>query len=306
MWQAFCRPNREAGRRPGTPPMTTHDRRAPPGCPRSAPARLRAGRLHRCCPRPAALAVVLTLLLALLRPAVAADDARRPDALPAAPAAHPWRAGVSLTAAQGDYGTDVTQTLVALSALLGYRGARVEARVGVPYLWLSSEDATGATASTEGVGDTRLDARFLATHQRGAWPALSVLAALKLPTADEAEGLGTGETDVTAGAGLDAFLSRSVFWFLDADYTWIGDPPGLELRDSMRTAAGGGVYLGPTLVLSAALEHRGAIYPDEPDAQELSVALARLGTLGWQAALVAGLSDGAPDASATVGVTAAF
>jgi hypothetical protein len=218
----------------------------------------------------------------------------------------PWRASLSYTVQRGDFGTDTTQTLGELDLGLRYRFASGAVQVNLPYVRLQSRDSTGQVVSTQGVGDASVGARIRLSDQQRGMPALSALGELKLPTADEANGLGTGEPDLTAGLGLDAFVTANAFWFSDLSYTLVGQPPGASLRDRWRLALGAGGYLPGGLVLTASLEQRTAAYDGATDARELLLGMAQGVTRGWQLALSKGLSDGAPDFGATAGLYATF
>jgi len=61
---------------------------------------------------------------------------------------------------------------------------------------------------------------------------------IKFPTADEDRGLGTGEFDETIGVDLSKQLLERMSGFLTLAYTFIGDPPGTNLRDSFAGSIG--------------------------------------------------------------------
>lgn len=100
----------------------------------------------------------------------------------------------------GDFGTAVRSDLTYVAPAAGYVTPDYDLNATIPYLRLTTEDS--ATSSSEsGLGDIVARAgRVLLPEAVGDFSVYGALA-LKLPTADETRGLGTGETD------LGAFLS---------------------------------------------------------------------------------------------------
>ncbi|MFB3062314.1 MAG: hypothetical protein ACE10C_13190, partial [Candidatus Binatia bacterium] len=92
-----------------------------------------------------------------------------------------------------------------------------------------------------GVGDLALKGRIYLLDDPGTdsfLPAITPTARVKFPTADASEGLGTGEYDFGLGLELDKQV-KNFFLFADFGYTFIGNPPGANLRDQI--AAGTGI-----------------------------------------------------------------
>lgn len=216
------------------------------------------------------------------------------------------QAGLAYTQERGDFGTTTTSTLRELAVALRYGFKRGNVRVTVPYLWVEDRDATGATTRAQGLGNVYVAGRVWLSEQRGQRPALSVIGEVKLPTASESAGLGSGYADFTAGLGLDAFVTRDAFWFADAAYTVIGHAANDPVLNPWRLTVGGGSYLPAQFVVSAALEQRGAVYAGDPVAREALLAVSQGSTRGWRLALSKGLTDGAPAVGITVGAFADF
>jgi len=61
---------------------------------------------------------------------------------------------------------------------------------------------------------------------------------VKFPTADKDRGLGTGEFDETLGVDVSKRLIDALFGFLTLSYTFIGDPPGADFRNSFGWSVG--------------------------------------------------------------------
>jgi len=115
---------------------------------------------------------------------------------------------------------------------------RIEIAAGLPYIFL---DPKGGEKE-EGVGDLYAYLKYRVWGERDLYPALTLKPFLKLPTASESKGLGSGEPDL----GLTAAFSESFAGFnlhLDATYTILGeegvtDPLSLGLAGEFEITKG--------------------------------------------------------------------
>ncbi len=145
-----------------------------------------------------------------------------------------------------------------------------------------------------GLGDVRLQGARWIGHDSPVGR-FSLRAGVKLPTADEDHGLGTGRSDLWAGVGW-----RRQGWATDfeAYLEWVklGDPPGLVLKDG--AAAGvlvdwprgrGGLKAGLEVVDAG-------IDGDPARVRAIGEAYGTMGKRsGWGMEISAGLTDSAPD-----------
>ncbi|MFA5937722.1 MAG: hypothetical protein WC809_00075 [Sinimarinibacterium sp.] len=97
----------------------------------------------------------------------------------------------------GDFGTAVRSDLRYVAPAVGYLAPGYDFSATVPYLRLNT-DSGGTSATESGIGD--IVARAGKVLAPDAFDELSLYGsvAVKLPTADEDKGLGTGETDLGA------------------------------------------------------------------------------------------------------------
>lgn len=211
---------------------------------------------------------------------------------------------------QGDFGTPARSTLALGYAALGASSDRWDANVTVPYLGLNREGG-GVSSQEQGLGDVLIRGgyRFLPETEDG-W-SLDGEGALKLPTASDTKGLGTGRTDV--GGFLSLHQRMGIFqWTLMGG--WI------QATSTKETAATSGLNAGAYDVgLSGtwdfdhtrwglSFEARGATYQGLPGAKEISLDVFHPVSSVWgiKAVLTAGLTDGGPRQSVGVAIVRIF
>lgn len=126
--------------------------------------------------------------------------------------------------------------------------------------------------------------------------AVDMTGKIKLGTADEARGLGNGETDFSLQVDVFHFL-ETVTLFGTAGYKVRGDPVGQPLDDVWFVSLGGSTRLSPRNRLGLALDVRPSAYPGSEDLRELSLYLGHRASDQWRYSgyLVAGFSDSSPD-----------
>jgi hypothetical protein len=212
---------------------------------------------------------------------------------------------------QGDFGTPDTSRAAYVPVTLRYLGERWDVAVTGALIHLRSEssvvvvdgvpvpverrDETDAT----GFGDLVFKGRYFAVEDPGPGspiPTLAPFVKVKVPTADEDEGLGTGEWDVGLGLEWDKYFDK--FYLLgDLSYTFMGDPPDQNFRNRPGASIGAGTFLTPNVALTGLLDWRRAIVDGREDALELvallQVRLSRVLTLTPNAFV--GLTEGSPD-----------
>lgn len=144
----------------------------------------------------------------------------------------------------------------------------------------------------DGLGDARVGAGWRLPRLAGI--DLAVTGEAKLPTA--ADGLGTGEADVSVGAEAARSLG-AVTPFVAVSYTMPGDPDGFELRNAFSARGGIAARFGPGLRGTLAYGHAESPSPLLADERQVStgleIGLSRRLSLGVTGS--AGLSDGAAD-----------
>lgn len=230
-----------------------------------------------------------------------------------------WKLSTSLNYETGDFGTGTRSSSVYVPFTLKRYWGDWNASLTLPYLSQTSNGQVtnvggrpvktgkgpGSTATTthSGLGDAVLRGGYALMREDPQPFDLSLVGKIKLPTADKDKGLGTGKFD--EGLGLE-FGKRIVpDWTLLADlyYTIIGSPAGTDLRNQLAVDAGFSHPLGKELTLTVLFEGSNALVSGEPAPRDLRGILDY--KLGEQTSVfggvLAGLSDGSPDAGFSLG-----
>ena len=213
----------------------------------------------------------------------------------------------------GEFATPEEVSISSLSAVISERH---EFTVTVPYLSITSDrpvtfvgdqviERTGGGERTEsGPGDVLVEEEYFLITGLGRRPWVSALFQLKLPAADESEGLGSGETDAGAGAGITQPLGDRLHLVGQARYVVRGDPPDIDYRDTLRLTLGLQRRLADNGSASLLYERRQSVLRDRPDLAELYLGYDR--GLARRVNLRAGVAIGLSDTAADYGVTIGF
>lgn len=171
---------------------------------------------------------------------------------------------------------------------------------------------TGRTAgqkvTTSSIGDIILRGRYYVVEEKDNMPLIAVTSRVKVPTANEKLGLGTGALDYGFGVEMSKLLSDRWIVFLDGGYNIIGDPDGLELQNQHWYDVGAGYYFTGDLLASVYFEEYRAILPGFVNARDFFFALNYTASVAWRfnASVTLGVSNGAPDQVFSVGTSYRF
>jgi hypothetical protein len=125
---------------------------------------------------------------------------------------------------------------------------------------------------------------------------LDAIGKIKFATADETKGLGTGENDYALQA--DASQTIGAFTALATlGYRFVGDPPGIELRDVWFGTLGAAYRIAAGMSVGAFYDARQSTSPGTPYAREVTAYFAYTPRRGFRAQLYGsrGLADGSAD-----------
>lgn len=260
----------------------------------------------------------MRILLALLCLSAAAPVLAEPQ--PEAGRRADWKFSSSVNYDAGKYGTSerIRSVYIPFTLKRYFPGADVS--VTVPYLRQSSSGQVtwvggkpvrvgrggGAAASSaeSGLGDIILRGTFTLKRDGPKSFGLGLAGRLKLPTADEDKGLGTGETD--EGVGLEFAKEINPDWTLLADgyFTIIGDPEGMDFYNQLSLDIGFYKTLGENLGLTVLYEAQSAMVQGNaaPSSVSGSLSYGTPGGVRFSGGLNLGLSEGSP----AIGLSAGF
>lgn len=217
-----------------------------------------------------------------------------------------FTAGVDFS--RGDFGADAaTETL---STPFSARADVGDFRFSIGASWLQITGPGGVVADgviidgaaageieqNSGFGDLTLGVNYnIPTEVTGNW-LVQLQGRLKVPTADEDQGLGTGELD--GGVAVDVAYSFGKFTpFTTVGFRWRGDPEGADLNNTFNVSVGGSYSLGSGYAVLASYDFREATTDTADESQEIFGALTGPinDQLRWTLYSSVGFTDGAPN-----------
>jgi hypothetical protein len=162
--------------------------------------------------------------------------------------------------------------------------------------------------TTAGLGDIILKGRYYVVEEKNSMPLIAVTGRMKLPTANEKLGLGTGAFDYGVGVEVSKMLGDQWIAFLDGGYNVMGDPEGIEFRNQHWYDIGAGYYFTKDLLASLYFEEYGAIIPGFVNARDAFFAVNYTASAAWRlnGGVTVGLSNGAPDYALSIGASYRF
>lgn len=259
-------------------------------------------------------------LLAFSCFALVAASARAQQTGAVAEAAKPAtiKLGTGYDYSRGDYGFTQETEVSSIPLNLSYDQDRWAFRANLSWLTIKGPASVAAgstpvavpgrptTSSQSGFGDVNLSASYHALHEPGQLN-LDLTGRVKLPTADEDKGLGTGLTD--AYAQIDLYQSFGSFTPLfTVGYRFSGSNAAYPLKDGPYISGGLAYLVSKGIVIGAVYDWRSKIVSGTPDAQDAvgfaSVDLnEKWNLLGY---VIAGFNDAAPDFGLGAGLTYRF
>jgi hypothetical protein len=217
----------------------------------------------------------------------------------------------------GEFGTGIETHILSLPSTLVVTRGKHEFRLSVPYLSITAAEpviylgdqviarGTGGRLTESGPGDVVLQDEYFFVEGSRSQPWISVLLRVKIPTADESRGLGSGEPDGGAGFGLIQPVGKRWALLGETQYVVRGDPPGTDLRDTLWLSIGLQRRLSGSTSANLFYERRQSVVPGRPDLADLSLgcdhSFARKLTLRTAAYL--GLSETAEDYGFSAGIS---
>ncbi len=267
--------------------------------------------------RAGVLAIVLVVLL--VTPALAEDE--RPW----------WALSTSFNYSVGDYGTGKDTSLIYVPFTLGVSPLdRLTVSLTVPYIRQTTQTVvftgggvavrreqqaklhtaaqSSVTQTEDGLGDLLLKGSFIVLPEQTLAPEIAPYVKIKFPTADDSRGLGTGEFDETLGVDLSKRFFDRWFGYVSVAYTFIGSPPGEDLRNTFGWSVGAAYAVLQPLSVFAFVDGNTAIAHGQADPVELRVGAEYklFKALKLTGSVTRGLTDGAADWGVSAGLALRF
>lgn len=162
--------------------------------------------------------------------------------------------------------------------------------------------------TNSGLGDIILRGRYYLVEERDYVPLIAITGRLKIPTASEGKGLGTGALDHGYGIEISKLIGEKWLAFLDGGYNFIGNPDGVELQNQYWYDIGAGYYFTKNLLGSVYFEEYRALVPGLVNIRDLFFAMNYKASSAWRfnGGVAVGLSNGAPDYVLSIGTSYRF
>lgn len=222
-----------------------------------------------------------------------------------------FKLGAGLDYSSGDYGDAQDTEILYLPVSATYKQGLWTAKVTVPWVRIKGPgtvigagdggvvvgDGSSEVNTESGLGDIWASLAYSVEAVPEDWFYMDAIGKVKLPTADDDEGLGTGEFDYTLQ--LDFFKPLGALTpMATVAYKIKGDPDGIDLDSVFYLSAGADYRLNDTINYGATLDYQEAATDTSDDALEVFGYLGYRVSEDWLLTFYGygGLSDGSPDA----------
>ena len=168
--------------------------------------------------------------------------------------------------------------------------------------------APGQNVTESGLGDIILRGRYYIVEEKDWTPLVAITGRLKIPTADETRGLGTGKMDEGVGTEISKRLGDNWITFIDGGFNIIGRPEGLNLRNQWWYDVGAGYYFAKNLLGSVYFEEYRSLVSGTQNIRDVFFGMSYRASSEWRfnGGVAVGLSNGAPDQVFSVGTSYRF
>jgi hypothetical protein len=173
---------------------------------------------------------------------------------------------------------------------------------------LFSGGAQSQKVTNSGLGDIILRGRYYIVEEKDWVPLIAITGRLKLPTANESRGLGTGKMDEGVGAEVSKLWGANWITFLDGGFNIIGRPEDRNLRNQWWYDVGAGYYFTKDLLGSIYFEEYRSLVSGVQNIRDVFFGMNYRASSEWRfnGGVAVGLSNGAPDHVFSVGTSYRF
>jgi hypothetical protein len=200
----------------------------------------------------------------------------------------------------GDFGTQARSNLYYIAPTVGYISSKYDVSLTMPYLSLTNE--TSDWSNTEaGIGDILLRGGLVLMPEDSSGLSFDGAMSVKLPTADEGKGLGTGEADYGVFLGMGQRFETIKLYFT-AGYINVGEP-SFQMYNDIYVYGIGITKMYNKTDIYASFEGRRSMVSGEQDPQELNFGFFHDLSITYSltGSIFVGMNDGGPDFGLDVG-----
>lgn len=206
----------------------------------------------------------------------------------------------------GKYGNESSTDILYLPLTIRYDAENWQTKVTLPWLSIDSggevvigpggEIIGGTGQSESGIGDTTIGVTRFVYPGSDTLPMVDVTGKIKIPTADESKGLGTGEMDFSIDTDLIKTIGQHSLFF-NLGYKIYGDPPDFDYNNVFYTSIGDAYRYQPGTTLGVFYDAREATTDTTEGMSEIMGYVDHRLNRKWKIMTygVAGFSDGSPD-----------
>lgn len=225
-----------------------------------------------------------------------------------APLPPAFKLGAGFDYSRGSYGFATDTEVWSTPAIISYESHSWLFRATIPYITVKgpasvigdtgpaiAAPARPTSQSESGLGDAVV-AATLHTNPSSDDLKFDLTGRIKIPTADDKKGLGTGETDYYAQADLYDTIGKMTP-FGTVGYRFLGSSSTYRLRDGLYASAGLLLRAGTGTSIGASYDWRSRLVSGGDDSTDATVFLTHNMTDRWNVVLYAlkGFDSGSPD-----------
>jgi cobalt/nickel transport protein len=179
---------------------------------------------------------------------------------------------------------------------------RMDLGIGSGYIFYHPKEGK----KENGMADTELKLKYRWIDEQDWRPAFATTGTVKIPTASESKGLGSGKTDVHINTILTKNLSKRLVLHLNLGYTFIGET---HVNNELNYSMAAQFILTETWALVGevvGVNNLNGQHGDDPISCLLGTYYLITDKIIWDAGLEIGMSKAAPDFRFTTGLTLLF
>jgi hypothetical protein len=217
-----------------------------------------------------------------------------------------WKVSTGFDYSTGDYNDTADTEMFYVPFGIGYSKGSWSGKISTGWLYMDGPGSvidggvvlpgSGTNRTESGIADTWV----ALTYEIDAVPAeigfFDVTGKVKIPTADDDKGLGTGEIDYAVQLDY-MYVAGNLTPMLTVGYKFKGDPPGVDLNNVLYLSAGADLRLSDNTHIGASLDFQEASTSGIDDPLELFTYLNHKLNDNWSLLpyIYVGLSESSPD-----------